>query len=259
MNRQLFISCLACIFIHQQAATAQACRDVTPAEQQLYQKLTTAWDKAVLPAARRDGWDGKIHDDHVTPTVARGKPMPERPMMLCDEDRFSVDRELSDGSERKKMIFDSMHIYMDQLGQSPSKEKMESTRIHISRLGGQVSMQVSAGINIPLFILSSPNEGPTPSACHRISLPGAPIAYELTWHSGDEADRFKIMIGLGKWKDDVKQYEPGSELIVHYHFNHPFPTAVIENMIITISAGSLQEARRLVANIDWATLNAILE
>ena len=246
------------MFFYQRAA-AQECRDLTPAEQRLYQKLATIWDKAVLPAARRDGWDGRIHDDHATPGVARGKPIPERPMMLCDEDRFAIDRELPDGSEKKKMVFDSMQVYMNQLGESPSKDKMQSLRVRISRLGGQLEMKVSAGINVPLFILSSPQEGPTPSACHRISLPGAPIAYELIWHSEEEADHYKIMVGLGKWKDDVKGYEPGGELIVRYRFGHAFPAAVVENMVVTISSGSLEEARRLASNIDWAALRAALD
>jgi len=264
MNSQLLIHCLICgfifsaCFIHQRAS-AQECRDVTPAEQQLYDKLAAVWDQAVLPATRRDGWEGKIRGEHTTPNVARGKPMPERPMMLCAEDRFAVDRELSDGSARKKMLFDSMNIYMDQLGQSPSKEKMRSLRVHVSRLGGLVEMHVTAEINSPLFILSSPHEGPTPSACHRISLPGVAIAYELTWHDEDEADRYKIMVGLGKWKDNAKKYEPGSELIVPYHFSHPFPAAVIENVVVTISAGSLEEARQLAMNIDWKTLSAALD
>jgi len=220
--RSHLIHCLGFVLsasLFHQHASAQACRDVTPAEQQLYQKMVTAWDQAVLPATRRDGLDGHLRNEQVTPTVSRGKPGPERPMMFCSEQRFVID----------------------------------------CQSNGESAMEVRAGINTPLLILSSPHSGPIPATCHKISIPGVAIAYELTWHKAGETDHYKIILGLGRWKEDVKNYDLSSELYVHYHFNHPFPAPVIENVIVTITAGNLEAARRLAANIDWKTLDALLE
>jgi len=199
-------------------AQGQECREPNPAEKALIERLANIFDAEVLSKCNGAGWQATTDNPDMKFSVANTRPNPERPLFLCS------------GERRLKLMLQK------QAGDA----------------------QLTTQINSAIFKLSFPGGGERATTANRITLPGAPLAYLLTLHTVD-GDKHRVVVGLGKWTDIAAgSYKLTGNVFINYHFQHRFPTTVIENLYFEITGKTKEDVQQIASGIDWKKISAIL-
>jgi hypothetical protein len=261
---------------------AQECRDPNPKEMALYEQMIQIFDAEVLAPCRNDDWSAGLKYDGNTNTVVTNRMLPERPFTFCGFERFEVDMSRQAGTPGYNLLQDSLKTYEDedtkltgelfaqlnkakpdelaaiQKKQEPLQRRLHFLRYRRGQLSTNLGMHLTTDVNAPLLIVSTPHGGFLATSCKKLSLPGVALAYLVKSHDDDMGDSYRLVVGLGKWVDDIKKYTLDDELYVHYRFVHRFPADIIESLVITIAGGNPDDLLQLARRINWAKVDVLV-
>jgi hypothetical protein len=221
--------------------SAQECRDATPAERQIVEKMVHTFQNNITPALVKDGWS--VTSEHTalpSPQIAKS-PGPMRPLMICNAN-FELNLQIDPATAWGKKWVDSVTYY--QQSADPVNQK------NFFRLMATNDLFIRAYENDPYQNIHISPVGKT----DRINVPGTSLA--LQYYDPREPNRLIATLYFGDWKS--ARISSGNDAYSSpYPFHHPGGTPFIVNLVISVTA-SPSTMHKILMAVDWSKINEAL-
>lgn len=218
------------------------CRKPRRAENKVIENAKSVISDYLRSPLQQLGW--QVNGNDGMKTVISSRPVPFRPMGLCD-DPMDMKLQLGTSSDYGRMMADSAEYY--------SKLSTTEGALNMFRIQDMRALQIRVFVNDP-YIKSVFNHGSSDKYIV-LKVPGAGYACRFVNAPQSSIDQPQVTTDLyfGNWAGadmNAKDY-------VNYPFAHKTQSPYIENMRIEIT-GPAQAVDNILKKIDWSKLNAAL-
>ena len=239
MNSRL-VSCAVCVlmvfYLSAMARAEEECRQPTPQEKAVAEKMAkTLYDKVVIPL-KNSGWDIESDQSALKTLVIATNPGPPRPLMDCAS-IFDVKLRAKPDSPQGKKVAQASTL-MENAKTADDFKK-------IGALASSGEIHIRAGANEP-YLRSEIHQ-----PIKQLNVSGVPVAFTTTGNDLAQPTTFCY----GAFKPEIT-FGPNNKYIL-FPFVHGKQTPFIENMCVTITA-TPDVTEQLLKQINWASLNTAL-
>lgn len=235
--RRTALYLLMAVFVVSISLAGQECRDPTPQEKAVAEKVANTLKAKIIAPLEANSWQIDSEESALTTLVIASHPGPPRPLMTCGR-IFEVKLVINPSSERGQAFQKRLQAFAN-----PSTMD-EIKKMTAAMAEGQLAIR--ANENDP-YLRDERHEEIT-----RVNVPGVPVSYRTA--KASEATETTTLC-YGNWKPEVT-FGPANKYIL-FPFTHKAGTPYIENMCVKIDA-TPQVTEEVLKLGKWSELNSAL-